>query len=328
MLSLWRQLCLVAPSAAVVSAFAVGSAFIHRASDAVAAAWSAVPGSDIVSDPIDTLRGLGIADSLPGLVLAEAGVWVVAALIGLLTIFALIAPPERPVPWAVGPLPWLSSVLRLLPWAVGLPIAAAVLVEALQFIGGATASGAEIGRLVGAIVAGVIALAVLVIAVFGAPDVDRRWAIVRDAAELPFTILVMTLVTLLALAPIVSMIAFEDVGRTVLGSAAVLLAFQVLGRIGVWRWNVWDGRERIAARTAGSYPSLRRVVVQIVLLVAVVVCLFVAVVTDSEALVLVAAAGGAIAVLLGISVDVFDASHQERTTPTDMLMRAAQTKSS
>ena len=61
----------------------------------------------------------------------------------------------------------------------------------------------------------------LVIAVFGSPDVDRRWAIVRDAAELPFTIIVMALVTLLALAPVVSMIAFEDVGRTVLGSAAV-----------------------------------------------------------------------------------------------------------
>jgi hypothetical protein len=124
------------------------------------------------------------------------------------------------------------------------------------------------------------------------------------------------------------MIAFEDVGRTALGSVAVLVAFQVLGRIGVWRWNVWDGRERIAARTSGSYPSLRRVVVQIVLLVAVVICLFVAVVINADSLVLVAAAGAAIAVLLGISVDVFDASRQERTTPTDMLMRAAQSKSS
>jgi hypothetical protein len=325
-LSLWRQLSLVAPTAAVVAAFAAGSAFVHRASDAVASAWSAIPGSDIVSEPLDALRGLDIAGTPPGVVLAEAGVWVVAALIGLLTVFALIAPPERPVPWAVGRLPWLSGLLRLLPWAVGLPIFAAVVFEAVQFIGGATGQGAEVGRLVGSIVAAVVALAILVVALFGSPGVDRGWATVREIAELPFTILVMTLAVFLALSPVVSMIAFEDVGRTVLGSLAILAAFQVMGRIGAWRWNVWDGRERVAARTGRAYPRLRRVLVQCALLVAIVVVLFLAVVLDSDVLVVAAAAGTGVAVLLGISVDVFDAARQERTTPTDTLLRAAQMK--
>ena len=43
-LSVGRQLSLVAPTAAIVTAFALGSPFLHAASDAIAAAWSAIPG--------------------------------------------------------------------------------------------------------------------------------------------------------------------------------------------------------------------------------------------------------------------------------------------
>jgi hypothetical protein len=151
--------------------------------------------------------------------------------------------------------------------------------------------------------------------------------VVRDFLEMAFTMIVMTLAAFLALAPFVATIAFENVGRTVLGSLAVLAVFQILGRIGNWRWSVWDGRERVAARTGKPYPLLRRVVIQLSLLVATLACLFVAVVWNSEVLLAAAAAGAAIAVLLGISVDVFDASRQERTTPTDLNLRsAAQTK--
>lgn len=328
MLSLWRQLCLVAPTAAVVVAFALGSSFVQRASDAVASIWSAVPGAEVVGGPLDTLRGLALETTPPGRFLAETGVWVIAVLIGLLTTFALIAPPERPVPWAVGRGSWVHWPVRLLPWLVGVPIAGAVAYGAVRFVSGATLEGAEVGLFVGGVAVAVLVLAFLVIAVFGAPDMDRRWAIVRDVAELPFTIAVMTLAAVLALSPIVSTIAFPEVGRTVLGSVAVLAAVQIVGRIGIWRWNVWDGRERIAARTGQPYPRLRRVVVQCSLLVATVACLFVAVVVDSDVLALVAASGTAVAVLLGISVDVFDASRQERTTPTDMLKRSGPVRSS
>jgi hypothetical protein len=325
-LSLWRQLSLIGPTAAIVVAFARSSDYVHRASDAVAAVWQAIPGSEIVSGPLNNLRGLGLETTLPGRVLAETGVWVVAALIGLVAIFALIAPPERPVPWAIGPRKWLSDLLRLVPWIVGLPIVAAVLFGMVQFVTGATREGKQVGIAVGATAGEIIVLAILVIVLFGSPssrDLGRGRAIVGDFIEMAFTMIVMTLAAFLALAPIVSMIAFTDVGRTVLGSLAVLAVFQILGRIGTWRWTVWDGRERVAARTGKPFPRLRRIVIQLVLLLATIVCLFIAVVADSDVLTLIAAGGAAVAVLLGVSVDVFDASRQERTTPTDMMPRSA-----
>jgi hypothetical protein len=323
-LSLWRQLSLIGPTAGIVVAFALGSDFVRRAGDAVASVWSRIPGSDVVSGPLNTLRGLGIESSPPGRVLAETGVWVVAALFGLIAIFALIAPPERPVPWAVGRRPWLSGLFRLVPWIVGLPVVAAVIYGAIRFISGATRQGVEVGVVVGGAAGAIIALALLVVAIFGSPaspDPGRRWAGLRDFFEMAFTMIVMTLAAFLALAPIVSAIAFVDVGRTVLGGFAVLAAFQILGRIGNWRWTVWDGRERVAARTGKPFPRLRRVIIQLVLLVATLVCLFAAVIGDSDQLGLVGAGGAAVATLLGISVDVFDASRQERTRPTDMMPR-------
>jgi uncharacterized membrane protein YidH (DUF202 family) len=145
--------------------------------------------------------------------------------------------------------------------------------------------------------------------------------VVRDIIEMLFTMAVMALAAFLALTPFVSTIAFTDVGRTVLGSLAIFAAFQILSRIGAWRWKVWDGRERVAARSGKPYPNLRRVVIQAAVLFPTLLCLFAAVVTNSDLLTLVAAIGVGAAVLLGISVDVFDASRQERTTPTSMSVR-------
>jgi hypothetical protein len=325
-LSLWRQLSFVGPTAAVVVAFGLGSAFVQRAGDAVAAAWSAIPGSNVVSGPLTTLRDLDIARAPLGTVLAETGVWVVAVLIGLFAIFALIAPPERPVPWAVGGRPWVSRLLRLLPWILAGPILAAVVYGAIRFVSGATLDAVGVGRLVLTLVGGIGVLAVLVIAVFGSPwaTAGPNRSVIRDGLELAFTMLVMILATFVAIAPFVAIVAFVEVGRTVLGTVTVVAAFQIVARIGGWRWNVWDARERGVARTgARRYPGLRRVVAQGSLLFATSVCLFLAVVLDQDVLLAIAAAGAGLAVLLGVSVDVFDASRQERTTPADTLLRFA-----
>jgi hypothetical protein len=61
------------------------------------------------------------------------------------------------------------------------------------------------------------------------------------------------------------------------------------------------------------------VFIQMGLLFATFVVLFAAVLANSGTLVAIAAAGAGLAVLLGISVDVFDASRQERTSPNDRL---------
>jgi hypothetical protein len=171
---------------------------------------------------------------------------------------------------------------------------------------------AEISRLVGAIVAA-SSLAVLVIAVFGSP-VDRRWAS-YGTAELPFDPR-MTVVTLLALAPIVSMIAFED--WPLCSAAPRMVAFRsradrrlALERMGRRSAHRRHGRPYLPPPCGGQIvpgrgrrlPIRRRH-------------------DRCEALVR-SQRPAAIAALLGISVDVFDASRQAPTT--DMLMRAAQT---
>ncbi|HKG57236.1 MAG TPA: hypothetical protein VKA85_08310 [Candidatus Limnocylindrales bacterium] len=325
-LSLMRQLALVGPTSAVVVAFAVGSHFVARASDAVAAAWNAIPGSAIVSDALDGARAFGIASTSGGRLLAETGVWVVAALIGLVTIFALIAPPERPVPWAVTTRPWVGRLLRYLPWLIATPVVVAVVVGGLRFISGATLAGVEVARVVVAAAVVVFVLGVAVWSVLGSPtepDDSKPRSLVRDGVELGLTMVVMILASFLVVSPIVGIIAFEDVGRTALGTIAVIALFQVLGRVGQWRWSVWDGRERMAARSGRRYPGLNRVIGQTALLLATLVTLFLAVVLDSDRLLALGVTGIALAVLLGVSVDVFDASRREPTTPSDTFVQFA-----
>lgn len=324
-LSVCRQLALIAPTAAIVVVFAQASNFIVRASDAVATIWAHVPGSDIISAPLNELRGLGIEESDVGNFLSQAGVWIIAAIIAVVALFALLAPPERPVPWADGRKNRLSNFMRALPWIVGVPIIVAVIVGAVQFITGATVDAIQVLLTIVLVGGEFVVAALFVGVVFGsrsAPDPNRPRAIVGDFFEMLLTIIVMAFAVFFALTPFVSAIVFPDVGRTVLGSLAVVAAFQILLRIGMWRWKVWDGRERLAGRIGKPYPGLRRVVIQLSLLLATLVVLFAAVVTNREELAAVAAVGAVVSVLLGVSVDVFNAARQERTTPTDVALRS------
>ena len=59
----------------------------------------------------------------------------------------------------------------------------------------------------------------------------------------------------LAIAPFVAVLVYEEVGTTVLGFATIIVAFQLIARIGSWRWGVWDGRERVSVRTRRAVPA-------------------------------------------------------------------------
>ncbi len=326
MLSIWRQLALVAPTGAIVIAFALGSDFARRLSDAVATLWKSLPGSDVATGPLDQLRGLGLGDAGAGQVLAETGVWVTAALVGLVTLFALLAPPERPVPWWHGRGRAFGLFLRVVPWLVATPIIVAVAAGALQFVQGATTTGAEVGGAVARVVIAAVVLGALGLVMFGPPSKSGgrgRWSTVRDAFEMAVTIAIMVIVTFLALSPFVAAIAYPDVGATVLGCLSVVVGFQIIGRIGTWRWNVWDGRERVAARIDGKYPPLPRILVQMGLLTGTVLVAFAAVVTNQDMLALVATIGAGLAVLLGIAVDVFDTARGQRRAPADAMLQGA-----
>jgi hypothetical protein len=328
LLSLWRQASMSAPLSAIVVAFALGSGFVNRAGDAVAGAFAALPGAQVVADPLVAARSAGIDGNTIARFVAETCVWIVAVVIALATAYSLIAPAERPIPWARVPRrAWIGTFMRLAPWIAGIPIGAALVVAALRFAGGSTATAVEVGQIVAgaaaAVVIGLVILPAVLAQPAAGPDVEQRSAL-REGWDLLRTVLVLVVAGIVVLAPFVAIVLFPDVGRMVLGSVAVVVAFQILGRVGGWRWSVWDARERMAARTgAREYPGVRRVALQATLLIATVAALLVAVIADSDAALVLALGGLVAAVLFGVSIDVIDAARQDRRTPADSLIRHA-----
>ena len=339
LLSIWRQLGLVAPTAAIVAAFAIGSDYANRAAHAVASMWSQVPGNEIISTPLTSIRAQQLDPGSPWLFLAETGRWVIVVVLGALTLVALIAPPERPLPWTKEG-SWSSSTnlfaqfLRVVPWIVAAPVVVMVGRAAVKVWLEATPGALEIGAVALRLVLTTIVIGGLGYLMFGnsvkpaaAADREptareRRIQALRDGIEMAVTIFVTAVVFLLAIAPFVSTLLLEAVGTSVLGWLTIIAAFQVIARIGTWRWNVWDARERVAARMVkpAHFRSLR-IVVQMALLIGTVLVGVAAVIQDSSDLTAVAAAGVAAAVLLGIAVDVFDAARQTRRDPLDAMLQ-------
>lgn len=329
-LSVGRQLSLVAPTAAIMTAYAVGSPFLQRASDAVADAWSAIPGAELFNAPFNALRAFELQKQSPWFVLADAGNWIIVGLLAAITLFALVPPIQRPVPWGRdGDKRWIHHLLELGPWIVAVLVMVATLRAGIRLAEQLTQPGVQIFVVLIGFITEVAMISLVVVAVLGKPftyDKNRTHPKFWDAVEVSLTILVLLLATFIAVAPFFSILAYPETGRVVLGCITVFAAFRVLGRIGIWRWNVWDGRERAALRAGETkYPPLARVKIQFSLLIATTAVLFVAIVANSVELLGLAGLGASISVLLGVSVDVFSAARQERR-PSDMGTPSEQTE--
>ncbi len=307
-LSVWRQLCLMAPMAAILTSFVAGKDLIPRIGDAIAAAWAIVPGSQLVSAPLDALRSLRLDTIPPVATLAEVGVWVVAALIAVAAGFALISPPERAEPWtttssrAGSVIGWL---VRLGPLLVAAPLVILILTAAANFAGKATPTGlAAFSDALLWIVAGVVVVAVAYVA-------SRRSLGVRIAA----TVIVLALGSLLVLAPMTAVLIFPEVGRMVLGSIAIVIGFGLLARLGRWRWTAWDVRERLAGHSrTPRYQSITPVAVQCVVLLSSVAAWFVAVSFELGLAAWLGLGLAVFAVLAGIAIDVNGPNPEEAKT--------------
>jgi hypothetical protein len=320
-LSLLRQTCLVAPMAGIVTAFAIGSQTAFHVSDAIATAWNAIPGTGLVSGALDYLRGLHPENVGATRFLAEAGTWVVAVAIGASAAFSLLAPPERRVPWAREG--FISSALRraleVVPYAGAIPVLIAVVYGGIKFLSGSTLSAIDVGDklVVGGITVVFLAIALRLLAGKEAGHATG-W---RYAIYVLLMVAFMVLVCGIVVAPVAAAVVFPDVGRTIVGSVAIVAAFQALARVGGWRWAVWDDRERAVARTGSPYHGIGRVVGQILLLSAILAAAFVAVVFDSIAAAAVAGVAVVALVLIGVAIDVLDTVRQERESPADSIRR-------
>jgi hypothetical protein len=293
----------MAPTAAIITSFVAGTGLIPRIGDAIANAWSVVPGSQIVTAPIDAIRSLELERIGPIDTLAEIGVWVVAGLIAIAAGYALISPPERSTPWSTA----VSRPARLIAWLVrhgqllaAAPIAVLILTAFGRFAGGATPAG------LAAVADAVVWILVGVAVVVGAFLASQRWLVIRIAA----TVVVLALGSYAVVAPFAAILIFPAVGAMVLGSIGVLAGFAILVRIGTWRWTAWDLRERSAARArVPEYQPIGLVAMQCVVLLVSIGLFFVAVSFDLVPVAGLGVALTALAVLVGIAIDV------NRTTP-------------
>ncbi len=318
-LSLLRQSCSIAPLSGIVAAFAIGSNSVLRLGDAVATAWNAIPGTRFASDAIDYVRGQHPEDTPAIRFLAEAGVWVVAAVIAGTAAFALLAPPERPLPWRRGGILsrglWLS--LRVGPYLAGIAGLALVVYGGVRFLSGSTVSALDVGNklLIGAAAVAVLAVGLGLLSGlrgFRATGLGYAINVLTMAAF-------MVLASALVVAPAVAAVVFVDVGRTVVGSLAVVAAFGVIGRVGSWRWGVWDARERSAARRGRPYGSTGRILTQTLLMAAIVVGALAAVILDSPVLAVAAVVALVGLALMGVAIDVLDAVREEQEGPPDAI---------
>ncbi len=322
-LSLWRQVVVAVPFAAIVLAVALGTTFAWRVADAVAGAVAWFPGADVVARAVETLRGLHLEQSDAWRFVAEAGVWILAAAIVGSTAFALKAPPERPYPWMKDMRQtWMSRLFDRLPWVAGGLVALALAAAAVRFVVGSSDAARVVGEalLSSAAAAVLLLVGALLLSVFLVRLGDRA-AGLADLVDGTRMIVAMVLVITLVVAPIVAILVYGQVARTVIGGAVIVILFQILARVGGWRWSVWDARERSAMRTGRPYPGVGRVLVQVAMLAVVVVALFTGVVLDAPVALGVAAAALALVVLVGVSIDVLDALREDRTRPMSGLRR-------
>jgi hypothetical protein len=298
-LSLWKQLCLMGPTAAIITAYAWGRTVIPELGDTVAGAWSVVPGSQIISGPINAIRGAQLDVTYPPInTLAEVGVWVVAGLIASAAWFALISPPERSTPWQhpkglapniIGFLVRTGPLLAIAPLALGVGIAAG------RFIGNATEAS------VGAVRSSVPLIGLLILVVIVVSIVSQRYPVVRVVA----TAVVLAVASYVVVAPIAATLIFVDVGRIVLGSLAVIAGFGILAKIGTWRWSAWDLRERLSGHAREPrYEGVGLVAVQCMILLTSLALFYVAVGWASKPVAGVAVVLVLVAILVGIAIDV------------------------
>jgi hypothetical protein len=329
-LSLWRQTTMLAPLGAVLAAYLAGTGFLERAGDAVARLWSVVPGNEAITGPLNWVRGLALQDTFVGRFVAETGVWVIGAALAAATIYAVISPPERSIPWATarGWRRWIGTFLEVAPLAVGLLLLLALVAAIGRFLGGSTVEARDAGGVLVRVVGGVLAVVGIIWLVIGRPvggqgDLRGWRSVAVDLFDFGSTIVVLSIAAILVAAPFVALAVFEQAGRLVLGIATVVVLFSVLGRIGAWRWRVWDARERVAARRRRPYPGVERVLLQVGLLAATLTALVIGVVANADPWLLAALGLGIATVLLGVSVDVVDAARLEQHRPSDAFMRGS-----
>jgi hypothetical protein len=274
LLALWRRATLALPVMAILAALLVtAGGALDDAARLALGAFESVPFHKELVDAGRSLAGLGdtkIAATLPDAFTwrawYELGVLVLQVVFLVTLVMALL--PGRPDRLWLGR-PRARAVLVAFDAAVGL---GALVVIALAWLVAPDPGGliSRLGDLVTG--SGLLGLVGLGVAVLAVGSIGRRVRasiatlegsggygdrFLRDATIVASTIFLAAVLLALIVALVGVVLVFagnaagadaDEVRRLVLGSIVVLVAFQAIQRLGIWRWNAWDVRERRALR--------------------------------------------------------------------------------
>jgi hypothetical protein len=315
-LSLWRQLASVGAAFSIVGGYTLGTSFIGDAGTALASLAGSIPGRELISGPLEGLRALlapGGVEPGPVTWLADLGTTVLAIGFAAAAVVSLGSPPERTAAWRGRRIGRAARILLAIVTGLGTVVLGVAAVRYLFAIEPSEIPGLVL-PLLGAttlLIVGVLALTLLLIA-FGTSNARARIAEAIDkflrhkpSVNLLLYASVMILFTVLAVAPMVALIVRAPVGLAALGAVVPFLAFSVVRAIGTWRWEAWDRRERIAARTnAPTPPSRRHVAGQATLLLGALLALLVVILINQPMAAWAPALLAGLAAIVGVAIDV------------------------
>jgi pimeloyl-ACP methyl ester carboxylesterase/uncharacterized membrane protein YidH (DUF202 family) len=287
LLALLRRVTFGMPVLAILAALTMTSrGVVPQAGDVLMAAVGRIPGNEIIAGAGTVLNGVGdacLVSAGTGCLLSVTwgGVYAFGTVV-LTIIFALVI-VQALGPVGVGPL-WAGRWIgRLAFTTIDVAIGVAIGVIAILWVINMVASGIDSDLLVAAIV-GVPGLWALGQA---GPIVRRairnkdnpkkssdgvvRAGLIALSALVLAVVLVGLVVAVLAILLVLAgntvLDQSGDTQRFVLGTVLIICAGQLIGRLGAWRWAVWDARERRRCRrTPFETPPRLWVYVQCTLL--------------------------------------------------------------
>jgi hypothetical protein len=289
LLALWRRALLSLPLVAIVAAATVSApGFVPTVGAFVLGLFGLIPGNEIVGQAaaafVDWIASLStenvplIPDALrfPSLLvpLYTLGTWALEAILIALLAFALL-PGQIDRLWANpqrGARP--RFILLVVDYAVGLGAFAMVVVGFFLLLGPEDRARIWEGLSLGPFLL-IGGLALFAAIVGGAGRWTRTWLrrrlgsgtryrIARNAGIAVSAIFLGAVLIGILVLVVSILIVIVDSGhghlanhQFVIGAIATLVLFSLLTRLGTWRWNVWDVRERRSLRRAPTDSPVR-----------------------------------------------------------------------
>jgi hypothetical protein len=251
-LALWRRLMFVMPLMAIMTAFLTPSGgLIPELRDAARSIATFVPGS---SELISALHRLVPSPGAEWFVTAAASLF---AVLYLLAIVQAILPIGRSEIWSG----WRKGVFVFLDagvFFVGLVLALGVRAsEAHDPVRGISSLAVRLGDT--PLRNGfVIVLAIFIVLAVG--PLRRGFDAVGRAMPIPTRLAIVLGALAVAAVAVGGLIVDVNIRKVVAATAVAIAVYQVLARIGAWRWAAWDESERSIARQRSSTMFRRRTI--------------------------------------------------------------------